>query len=581
VGASTPEESARLSRLASAAPPPLAAKVRSAGSAHLVGERKLVSVLFADVVGSTALAERMDAEDWAGLMNRAFDRLAPAIYRYEGTIARLMGDGLLAFFGAPLAHEDDPVRAVRAALELIEAAHDYATQIRREAGIDFAVRVGLNTGQVVVGNVGSDLIYEYTAMGDAVNLAARMQAAARPMTALITENTYRFIHPLFDCADIGAIQVKGKSEPVHTYEVRGLKPEPGSLRGLAGLESPLIGRREELSSLVRSAEAVQAGLGRVVVVTGEAGLGKTRLIAEWRSRLSPAIQWVEGHSLSYGQGLPYHLFLDALHALLGVPPRGSEPETRAALLQRTGEWFGEAASEVYPYLGHLLSVELEPPAFDQVRRLDPQALQARYDEAVQKTLLAVLQRGPLIMVFEDIHWADPSSVALLARLLPLTSQAPLLFCFTTRPEREVPGWKLVRDLHERLGGSLVELALAPLSSAESQAFVSSLLEVENLPEPLRGLILQKAEGNPFFMEELIRMLIERGAILQKNGRWMAGKAIDSLEIPDNLHGLLLARIDRLPEEVKRTLRVASVIGRQFSARVLEEVLSSAHLLEEA
>ncbi|HET7375488.1 MAG TPA: adenylate/guanylate cyclase domain-containing protein, partial [Anaerolineae bacterium] len=212
----TTTDDARLTRLAAAAPAPLANKIRAA---HLAGERKIVTSLFADVVGSTSLAEKMDADDWTTIMNSAFDRISPAIYKYEGTIARLMGDAILAFFGAPIAHEDDPVRAVRASLDLLQATREFAAEAKRTYGIDFAMRVGLNTGPVVVGDVGSDLKYEYTAMGDAINLAARMQSAARPMTVLISDHTYKFVAPIFDVADLGLIDVKGKAERVRVYEV--------------------------------------------------------------------------------------------------------------------------------------------------------------------------------------------------------------------------------------------------------------------------------------------------------------------------------------------------------------------------
>ncbi len=227
VGGATQVEAARHSRLAAAAPAPLAQKMQAP---RLTGERKVVTALFADVVGSTALAERLDPEDWTALMNGAFDRLATAVYRYEGTIARLLGDALLAFFGAPVTHEDDPVRSVRAALDMIEAARSYAADLEREQGLAFAIRVGLNTGPVFVGPVGSDLKYEYTALGDAVNLASRLQSAARPMTVLISEHTHRFVAPFFDCADLGPLEVRGKAEPVRVYEVRGVRAAPGRAR---------------------------------------------------------------------------------------------------------------------------------------------------------------------------------------------------------------------------------------------------------------------------------------------------------------------------------------------------------------
>jgi class 3 adenylate cyclase len=581
VDVTTEADSERHSRLAAATPAPLAEKMRAA---HLAGERKVVTALFADVVGSTALAEQMDAEDWTAIMNSAFDRLSKVIVDYEGTIARLMGDALLAFFGAPVAHEDDPVRAVRAALDMLAETRKFSEEVQRNYGFEFAIRVGLNTGQVVVGAVGSDLKYEYTAMGDAVNLAARMQSAARPMTTLISNDTYRFIAPVFDTVDLGLIDVKGKSEPVRVYEVVGLKAEPGQLRGLAvaGLESPMVGRDAELAALMQLSAAVRAGLGRVAVVVGEPGLGKSRLIAEWKAASSAGdsggnspLQWAEGKCLSYGQNLAYHLLLDLLRSLLGVPSAAGGPETSAALQALTDELLGEHALDVYPYLGHLLTLSLEGAALDRVRMLDPQALQAQYLSALRQLLRASSARQPLVLVLEDIHWADPSSTDLLIKLLPLTTEVPLLFCFVTRPDRDAPGWRLVTAARETSGAGLTELFLNPLSESDSQRLVSNLLEIESLPEHTRSLILKKAEGNPFFVEEVIRMLIDRGAIYKEGESWRAGKEIGDVEIPDNLHGLLLARIDRLPDETKRTLRVASVIGRQFSVRVLEEVLARA------
>lgn len=577
VSATPKTDDARLTRLAAATPAPLAEKVRAA---RLAGERKVVTALFADVVGSTTLAEQMDAEDWTSIMNRAFDRLSPIIYRYEGTIARLLGDAMLAFFGAPVAHEDDPVRAVRAALEMIEAVKDYAIEVRKRHGIDFAMRVGLNTGLVVVGEVGSDLKFEYTAMGDSVNLAARMQSAAKTMTVLISEHSYRFIAQVFECDDLGLIDVKGKAEPVRVYEVRGTKAAPGRTRGLAGLESPMVGRDAELQALLQASTAAQSGLGRVAVIIGEPGLGKTRLISEWKVATAEPnghsiMAWSEGKCLSYGQGLAYHLLLDLLRSLLNVSAAASVAETRGALESCTTDLFGEASIEVYPYLAHLLSLHLSGVALERVQALDPQALQAQYLASLRRLLQTSATRKPLGLILDDIHWADPSSTDLLTKLMPLVSESPICFCFVTRPDRDAPGWKLVTTAREGFGTSLTELNLQPLSDEDSRQLVSNLLEIESLPDNIRTIILRKAEGNPFFVEEVIRMLIDRGAIVKQGEGWVAGKEIENVEIPDNLQGLLLARIDRLPEEVKRTLRVASVIGRQFSVKVLEQVLRKA------
>jgi class 3 adenylate cyclase len=577
VGDDTPADDARLTRLAAATPVPLARKVQNA--AHLAGERRTVTALFMDVVDSTALSDAMDPEDWTAIMNGAFDRFYPAIYRYEGSIARLLGDALLAFFGAPVAHEDDPVRAVRAALDMLEIAREYGSEVRQRYGVEFAVRIGLNTGPVIVGRVGSDMRYEYAPMGGSVHLAARMQAAADPMSILISAQVYRFVAPLFDTEDAGLIQVKGLAGPVQGYRVLGAKTTPGTVRGLTGLQSPMVGREEELAALLNLCEAVQAGLGRAALVVGEPGLGKTRLIAEWkvavekdRHRHGTTPRWVEGRCLSYGQGLAYHLLIDLLRSLIGVPDMAQEPETRAALETMVNDLFGEEALKVYPYLGHLLSLKLDGEALEIVKPLDPQALQTQYLAALRKLLQTLTSQRPLVVVLEDLHWADPSSTELLVRLLPMVSAAPMLLCLVTRAERDAPSWKLVTAVREAMGGSLTEISLGALSEKDSRKLVSNLLQIEALSEETRALILQKAEGNPFFVEEVIRMLIDRGAIVRQNGGWMAGAEIDRVEIPDNLEGLLMARIDRLPDEAKHILRVAAVIGRQFPLRVLEYVL---------
>lgn len=337
VRASTPVDDARFSRLAAAAPEPLVEKVRAA--AHLAGEHRVVTVLFADVVASTTLAGQVDAEIWLAIMNGAFDRITPVIYRYEGTIAHLVGDGLWTFFGAPVAHEDDPMRAVHAALHLLDAAREYAKEMRREYNIEFAMRACLNTGPVVVGTIGDDLRYEYTAMGDTVNLAARLKFAALPMTVLITENTHRFVASLFETKDMGPITIKGRAKPTHVYRVLGAKTEPGQVRGLsiAGLESPMVGRDEELAILIQLCEAVRAGLGRAVLVVGEPGLGKTRLIAEWKAAVEamghgPTAQTSDG--VMFGQ----ERLLEVIRTCFGC----SAQEMQEAVLDAIHDFVGDA-----------------------------------------------------------------------------------------------------------------------------------------------------------------------------------------------------------------------------------------------
>ena len=571
----TPVDANRFARVAAAAPEALVEKVRAA--AEFTGERRVVTILFVDVVASTALSGQLGVELWTGVLNQLEERIIPVVYRYEGTVARILGDSLLAFFGAPVVHEDDPARAVRAALDIQVIGRQIAVQLREDYGVDFALRACIHTGAVVIRSVREDMSYEYTSLGGSVNLTSRIKFAARPMTTVLTSHTHRFVEPLFDFAPLEPVEVKGWDQPVTVFRVDGIREHPGALRGIQGLTSPMVGRRAELSALNQLCEAVRAGLSRGVMLVGEPGVGKTRLVTEWKRTVAAEAKetpptWAEGRGLSYGQSLPYHLLIDLLRSLLGIPEACEEPDTRRLLAERTRGLFGEGWAEIYPYLGHLLSVELEPEVQALVNLPDPQALQTQYLQAFRQLLAAMSRQRPLVMVLEDLHWADPSSVDLLIRLLPVTTSGPMLICMVTRDDRDTPGWRLMNAAREMMGEGLTELNLRPLSEEDSGQMVTNLLSIKSLPDDVRKVILKKAEGNPLFVEEVIRMLIEQGGIVQENGNWVACPDFDAVEIPDNLQGLLLARIDRLPEDVRQVLRVAAVIGRQFPVRVLAQVL---------
>jgi len=535
---------------------------QSAGSS----ERRPITVLFADLAGSTAIAERMDPEDWTALVGRALACMSHSVESYGGKVARLMGDGVLAFFGAPVAHEDDPERAVRCGLEMIQEIE--------ELGSDLRVRVGVNTGPVVVGVVGTDTAHEYTAMGDAVNVASRMQSAARPGSVLVTSATYRFVAQLVDAVDVGLLELKGKTDAVHAYEVTSVKRGAVHTRGLAGLHSPLIGRDSEIARLEHIFGVARAGQGRVACIIGEPGMGKSRLLAELHAHVeqtAPTARWIEGRCLSYGESLPYHLLLDLVRSLIGVSPMADESQVAAALESYLRDLLGEEWQETYAYLGHLLSLRLDAETQARVSLLEIETLK-RYVSSLVSVLRAESTRGPLVVVCDDIHWADSSSVEVLVTVMPTFAALPALFVLSSRAERASSGWKLIASARDVFGDALTEIRLEPLSLEASRELVSNLLTIESLPAAARDVILARAEGNPFFVEEVIRMLIDRGAIVREGDRWVATDKVAGIEIPDTLHGLLLARIDRLPQESKRTLRVASVIGRQFAVTVLERLL---------
>jgi ABC-type oligopeptide transport system substrate-binding subunit/class 3 adenylate cyclase len=555
-------------------------------------ERRVVTMLFSDVKGSTAMAEDLDPEDWAEIMDGAFEVLIEPIYRYEGTLARLMGDAILAFFGAPIAHEDDPERACRAALEIIEGAQRYAKRLEEERGISgFNVRVGIHTGLVVVGEAGSDLRVEYTAMGDAINLAARMESAAEPGTVLISEDTHKLITPLFETEPLGPIQVKGRKEPVAVFRVVAVKEAPGKVRGIAGLESPLVGREAEFAALREAMERLQAGLGGVVTLVGDAGIGKSRLVAEARKRAVGVIhelplpelplQWVEGRCLSYGTSIAYLLWLDVLRAVLGVTVEDSPQTVRDTLRQQVRTLCPEHFDDVDPYLARLMSLPLEAELETALEDMDGAQLKANTFQAVRTLMQCAASERPLVLVCEDLHWADPTSIELLHQLLALTERVPLLILCVFRPLKEHSCWRFRELAAQTYAQRHTDLVLQPLSPVESQTLVSNLLRIEDLPDVLRRRILHRAEGNPFYVEEVIRSLIDRGAIVQDEatGRWTATRAVAEIPIPDTLQGVLMARIDRLQEEAKRVLQMASVIGRIFLYRVLAEIAEEQRRLD--
>ena len=566
-----------------AAPQKVAEKIRAARG-RSEGERKMVTALFTDIVGSTALAEQMDPEDWRDIVTGAHQRVSEAVYRYEGTIAQLLGDGVLAFFGAPIAHEDDPERAIRAALDILDSIKAYEQELRVAGRVKaLQMRAGLNTGLVVAGNIGSDLHMEYLAVGDTINLAARMQSAADPNTTFVSQSTQRLAAALFEYEDRGRIEMKGKAEPVQVYRVLHERKDASRARGIAGLTSPLVGRSRELSMLVQVLDGLRAGRGTIVSIVGEAGLGKSRLTAEWRKTAAasdPPVCWIEGRCLSFTTSSAHHLSTAVVRAMCEMGSGATDIEVDATLRACLRKCATLEFDSCYPFLAHLLNVKLDENMAAQVKHLDGPARMARYASALRDFIFAAAQMRPLLILCEDVHWADPSSVELLTRVLPVAAEAPVVFAFVTRPEQDVAGWKLVTGTSDLAGVGAIDIRLAHLSEADSKQLVSNLLEIEALPESLRQLILAKAEGNPFFVEEVIRMLIDQGGIVRNvdKGSWMVTGDIQKIEIPDTLQGVLTARIDRLPEDAKRTLQVAAVIGRRFHVKVLERVLKDVEAL---
>jgi class 3 adenylate cyclase/tetratricopeptide (TPR) repeat protein len=534
-------------------------------------ERRIVTVLFSDVKGSTEMAGNLDPEEWVGIMEGAFDLLIEPVYRYEGTVARLMGDAIVAFFGAPIAHEDDPERAIRAALDIVSGAQEYATRLEQERGlVGFAVRVGINTGLVVVGEVGSDLRMEYTAMGDAVNVAARMEQNAPPGGVLITDDTYRHVRGVFDVSPEAPLKVKGKAEPLQTYLVEGAKPRAfrSDRRGVGGVETRLVGREAELLTLQNAYEDVlEDGETWVVTVVGEAGVGKSRLLREffdW-AELRPEVWWYfRGQASSLTRSVPYSLWRDLFAFRFEI----RESDGRGTALDKFREGMaGIVEPERADLVGHLVGFDFSAsPAVEAL--LGSPNFRRLATAYLIHYFRGMLAQNPVVMVLEDLHWADDSSLDLLAHLVTEIPAAPLLVAGAARPgllERR-PSWGEGQAAYSRL-------ELSPLSRRSSRALVAEILQrAAEVPEALRDLVVEGAEGNPFYIEELVKMLIEDGVILPGGDTWRVELArLAQVRVPPTLTGVLQARLDALPPAEKDLLQRAAVVGREFWDRLVGEL----------
>ena len=568
-------------------PAELLAKLAAAAeTGELLSERRRVTMLFCDVQGSTSAAEHLDPEEWADVMNGAFEHLIAPVYRYEGTLARLMGDAVLAFFGAPISHEDDPERAVLAGLEILRDIEPYRERVKREWDIDFDVRVGINTGLVVVGAMGSDLRVEYTAMGDAVNVAARMEQTAAPGTVQISGPTRQLVDRLFEFDDLGEIEVKGRDDAVPAHRVVRALQRPASVRGIEGLRSPLIGRADELRTLRDAFDSVCNGQGRVISVVSEAGLGKSRLVAELKERLEAdgeigRVNWQEGRSLSYETQTPFTPVRGILNGLAGL--NGNEPADEAwrrieGLVSRV---LPDRTAEVAPFLAAMLSAELPPELVQRVSYLDPPRLRMEIFRATVELIEALAAERPLVLSFEDLHWTDSASIDLVLELLNVAEHSTLLLLLVFRPRRQEVSWQ-VHETAERDHPHLyTAINLAPLDDSDTRELVSSLLTVDGLTDSVRDLILSKSEGNPYFVEEVIRSLIDQELVLHQGDRWVATDAVADFAVPDTLSAVLTTRLDQLSPHPRSVAQAASVIGREFRYDELAAMLEDVGELEEA
>src|SRR5215510_11645355 len=526
-------------------PPYLAEKIFTSRAA-LEGERKQVTVLFADLKGSTELIRDLDPEAAQRLLDPALHRMMDAVHRYEGTVNQVLGDGIMALFGAPVAHEDHAVRACYAALAMQATMRQYAEEVRRAQGLELPMRVGLNSGDVVVRAIGNDLHMDYSAVGQTTHLAARMEQLATPGTIRLTATTLRLVEGLVQVQALGQFPVKGLPEPVEVFELVGASTIRQRLQATAvrGL-TRFVGRQNELVTLQQTLVHAGTGHGQVVALVGEAGVGKSRLVYEFvHAHYTQGWRVLESASVSYGKATPYFPILDLLRRYCTIEDRD---DTRTVRAKVTGQvlTLDAALQDTIPALLALLEALPDDSSF---RTLDPSQRRQRTLEALKRVLLRESQVQPLVLVFEDLHWIDAETQALLNSLVESLPTARILLLVNYRPEYQHPwGSKTYYS----------QLRLDPRAPESAEALLQALLGEDASLLPLTQRLIARTQGNPFFLEESVRTLVETGVLVGARGTYRLVQPVSSLQVPMTVQAILAARIDRLPAEDKRLLQTAA------------------------
>ena len=523
------------------------------------GERKLVTVLFADVANFTALSEKLDPEEVHGIMDGCFSILMDEIHTYEGTINQFTGDGVMALFGAPVAHEDHAQRACRAALSAQNALDAYAEKVMRQFGAEFKMRMGLHSGPVIVGSIGDDLRMDYTAVGDTTNLAARIQQAATQGQVWVSQETHHMIQNYFHDEFVLETPLKGKAEPQRLYRIVSERTdvrtrfEAGLVRGI----TELVGRGLEMEALWGAFRKAKQGKGQVVDVVGEAGIGKSRLLYEFQKALGQDVNFLSGICIQYGRNINFLPVIDLVKGAFGV----EDARTEEDLGKRIEEKATQDLAPMIPFYRSLLSLRVEDSLFEA---LQPEGRKLGTFEAVKNLLIALSRQKPLVVFMDDVHWIDKMSEELLAYFSRCILDQPILLLAAYRPEG-APLW--AQGTHyQRLG-------LETLSSTSAMRLVRNVLGGLALERELEEKIVEKTEGNPFFVEEIVRELLERGDLVKTGDQYLCRHPIDQCEIPSTIQGVLSARMDRLSDDLKRTVQIASVIGRDFAFRLLKSIMA--------
>ena len=529
------------------------------------GERKHVTALFSDLSGYTAMSERLDPEEVKEITSRIFGEISQIVSKYDGFIEKFIGDAVMALFGVPKAHEDDPVRAIRAAMEIHDSVRTISPELEEKIGKPLSMHTGVNTGLVVTGEVNLEKGTHGVA-GNTINVAARLSSLADAGTIIVGPDTYRHAEGFFAFEALEPTKVKGKAEPVQIYKLLSVKERPSTTPRRHGLRADLIGREVELAQLHEAVEKLKDGKGSIFLIYGETGTGKTRIVEDFKATLDvEEIQWLEGQAYAYSQNTPYFPLIDLLNHLFGMK-EGDLPENVKERIETGIENLIDKRKNIIPYVGSLYSL-----TYPEIEEVSPEFWKSRLQEAIQTILSEMTQRAPTIICLEDLHWADPSFMDLLRFILWEFRDAALFLCTYRPPFALFTGHQL-----SGLGMPYQEVHLQDLSPSEAQIMVESLLGSKNIPQEIWKFVRENVGGNPLYLEEVINAFIESGALKSDNGSWLLSKPITGSDMPTTIQGIISARLDHLEKESKRILREASVMGRTF----LYVILKRCTVLEE-
>jgi class 3 adenylate cyclase/tetratricopeptide (TPR) repeat protein len=544
-------------------------------------ERRYATVVFADVSGFTAMSRKLDPEEVTHVMNGCFGLLEEVVRGHGGHVDKYIGDCIMALFGVPTALEHAARQAVNAAIEMRNRLSRFNESQR--LAVPLGIHIGINSGLVLAGDVGGAIKRDFTVIGDAVNLASRLKDAAGLGSIYVGAQTFGDTRHDFEYRKLKAPALKGMEKPVTAYELTSVRERihrPKPVRSDRTISSDVVGRDAELGQVRERVRAVLEGHGGIVNVIGEAGIGKSRLLAEVLSmEETNAATVLEGRALSMGESLSFHLFVDLFRHWAGITDDDAERQALDKLEAAVGALLPEEAGELFPFVATLMGMCLTGQHAERVKGIEGEAMEKLIVKSVRELLQALARTRPLVLVFEDLHWADLSSIKLLLALLPVLREGPILFIHAFRPDHQHTSQRVLNEAQGKFARQHIALHLSQLSAGHCAKLIRNLIKIDERPHTTRSVILRMAEGNPFFIEEVIRSLVDQGAVEETEAGLRVTEKIESVVIPGTIQEVIMARIDRLPEHVRHVLQLASVIGRSFAYRILAAVAQDAEQLE--